>query len=84
MKNQLFSAENLSRLRDGLPHGVQTKIAKRHNIEPRCVSEILHGKLAGTKKCNYLDVINDAIKAYEDANEGRRKTKEALEAIINE
>ena len=84
MKTEQFSEEKLRKLRHGLPHGAQTAIARKRGITPQDVYKILHGLRVVPEKCNYLDVLNDALQMYEQENSKLAEINQAIEAINND
>ena len=84
MKTEQFSKEKLRKLRDGLPQGAQKTIARNRGISPQDVYKILHGQRTKPDKCNYLDILNDALLIYERENTKLADINEAIEAINND
>lgn len=81
MRNIQLSPKELKVIREGLPQGAQTQIAKRHNVRPQDVNKILHGIKIRYGKCNEGEVLNDAILIFNEANEPKKRAKEAIEAM---
>ena len=81
METQALTAEKLTKLRKGLPNGAQTEIAKRHGIRVQDVNRILHGQKVRTKKCNYLEIISEALEIYNKHNALLEEVNDAIEEL---
>jgi len=81
MENQVFTAEKLTKLRKGLPNGTQTEIAKRHGVSVQYVNQVLHGQKARSKKCNYLEILSEALEIYNKRNALLEEIADAIEEL---
>ena len=81
MENQTITNESLTKIRKGLPNGAQTEIAKKYRIRVQDVNRILHGQKVRPYKCNYLEIIKDALDIYSKHNALQGEIADAIEEL---
>jgi len=82
MKRARISDENLSTIRNGLPHGAIKQIAQRCGVNPVYVSRVLlGGKEQGEFDLKIFMVILDVFAEYQVRNKIINKK---IELLINE
>ncbi len=88
MKKQEFSEESLKKIRDTLPNGAYSEIAKKLStldipINLKDIDRALHGKGLRYPKCDPSVIIMEAIAICKSVIASQQEAKQSAEELLN-